>query len=306
MITASMIHDARILVVDELEVDARRLGPMLGSAGYTYVQSTSDPQAAIEMHSKGRYDLVLLDLDSLHVDCVELIEAFHQIDRRRELPVLVMTADIEERYRALKNSAKDFISKPFDKAEVLVRVRNTVEASLMSAQVRAYGVPLALFDELTGLPNRVLFMAALQNTLREGSVYAGKVALVVLDLDSFKNINAALGHMVGDECLQQVARRLGQCRRDGMILGRTGGDEFAFAIPHQEREESAPALVEQIFETLKDPFLAGEREIIHLSTSIGIALYPANAADAESLMGCADEALYRAKEAGRNTWRSSG
>lgn len=306
MITASMIHDARILIVDELEVDARRLEPMLGSAGYTFVNSASHPQAAIKMLRKDHYDLVILDLDSLGVDCVRLIDAFHEVDRQRELPVLVMTADIDQRYRALKNCARDFISKPFDKAEVLVRVRNILEASLMSAQMRAYGMPLALFDELTGLPNRVLFMAALQNALRESSLYADKAALVVLDLDRFKNINAALGHKVGDECLRQVARRLGQCRRDGMMFGRTGGDEFAFAIPHQAPRESVPALVEQIFETLKPPFLTGEWETIQLSASIGMAFYPANAADAESLMGCADEALYRAKEAGRNTWRSSG
>jgi diguanylate cyclase (GGDEF)-like protein len=91
-----------------------------------------------------------------------------------------------------------------------------------------------------------------------------------------------------------------------MVLGRTGGDEFAFAIPHQAPAESAHVLVEQIFETLRDPFLVGEREAIQLSTSIGMAFYPADAADAGSLMGRADAALYRAKEAGRNTWRSSG
>ncbi len=295
MIPASAIRDARILIVDELDADIQRLETILGNAGYTFVMSTREPQSAIKLQKEHRFNLILLGL----------VDACGEIAHDGDLPVLAMTADPDERFRALKGGARDFVGKPFDKLEVLARVHNTIEANLMRARLRDYGIPVALFDNLTGLPNRVLFLAALQNAIAENAVYRHKVALLFLDLDWFKNVNVVLGHNVGDECLQQVARRLGQRNPARYVLGRLGGDEFAFIVPLQDDEASISKLVEQVFAALKEPFYLQGHEV-NLDTSIGVAVYPDDAENAESLMASVDKALYRAKKAGRNTVRFSG
>ncbi|HEY0586302.1 MAG TPA: GGDEF domain-containing protein [Pseudoduganella sp.] len=177
-------------------------------------------------------------------------------------------------------------------AEVLVRVRNTLEASHLSP----------LFDSLTGLPARVLFLAMLQNALHRTEVYRRSVALLLLDLDRFRNVNVPLGFRLGDEMLRQVAHRLGQCRTAHHILARTGGDEFAFIVPRLESRDSVLALADKALEVIRQPIQLEEHEV-RACASMGIAFYPDDGVTAETLMTCAERALYRAKEEGRDTFR---
>ncbi|MGL4408645.1 MAG: sensor domain-containing protein [Zoogloea sp.] len=161
---------------------------------------------------------------------------------------------------------------------------------------------LAQHDPLTGLPNRSLLKDRLDQALASAQRQDNRIALLFLDLDRFKTINDSLGHMVGDRLLQGVALRLTSCVRETDTVSRQGGDEFLIVLTNVSEPDDAARVAEKILELLSPPFdLEGQR--ISTSFSIGIALYPEDGDNAESLLRNADTAMYHAKENGRNTYR---
>ena len=159
----------------------------------------------------------------------------------------------------------------------------------------------ASHDLLTGLPNRMLFNDRLATTLEQARQNKTQLAVMFLDLDHFKNINDTLGHAAGDLLLQNVAERLTQCLRESDIVARWAGDEFTLLLPNIHDIQDATAIAQRILESLREEFdLAGHR--LHISISIGIAAYPQDGEDTETLLKNADTALYRAKATGRNRY----
>ncbi len=161
---------------------------------------------------------------------------------------------------------------------------------------------LAQFDALTALANRLAFVGAVERAI--GRVRAGGTpfAILYLDLDHFKDINDTLGHPVGDRLLQQVAERLRQGVGPTDLVARFGGDEFAVLAPEAGEPEQAGVLAERLLRLIAEPYQIEGNEI-HVGTSVGIAIYETGMADAETLLTCADLALYRAKAEGRNVYR---
>jgi diguanylate cyclase (GGDEF)-like protein len=160
---------------------------------------------------------------------------------------------------------------------------------------------LAFYDNLTELPNATLFLDRLEQALRRCERDGLVAALLYLDLDHFKQINDTLGHPQGDVLLKKVGERLEKCLRKTDTLARLGGDEFAVLLATVAHETDAAVVAEEMLETMRPPFaLAGHEAFI--SPSIGIALYPANGLDADSLRKHADIAMYAAKERGRATY----
>jgi serine phosphatase RsbU (regulator of sigma subunit) len=131
MVSAARILSARILVVDDLEVNLRLLEGMLRIAGYTSVESTTDPHAVCELHRQNRYSLILLDLQMPGMDGFQVMEGLKEIEQGGYLPVLVITAQPAHKLRALEAGAKDFVSKPFDLCELRARVHNILEVRLL-------------------------------------------------------------------------------------------------------------------------------------------------------------------------------
>ena len=161
---------------------------------------------------------------------------------------------------------------------------------------------LALHDPLTGLPNRALFQDRLEHALAEARRHGRQAALLLLDLDHFKDINDTLGHTAGDRLLVEVARRLDACVRASDTAARLGGDEFALILTELRRPEDAAAVARKAMQVMARPFRLDGQEM-HTTTSIGIAIYPADGEDADQLLRAADMALYQAKAQGRNTFR---
>ncbi len=161
---------------------------------------------------------------------------------------------------------------------------------------------LAYHDPLTGLPNRLLLEDRLQQALAQAGRNGNGLALVFLDLDNFKKINDSLGHAAGDALLKEVAARLKRCVRDSDTISRQGGDEFVLILRELRSGDACLPVLGKIMETLQEPILAEGNEL-STSASIGVALYPQDGADFETLRKKADMAMYRAKEAGRNTYR---
>jgi diguanylate cyclase (GGDEF)-like protein/PAS domain S-box-containing protein len=161
---------------------------------------------------------------------------------------------------------------------------------------------LAHFDPLTELPNRALFQDRLEHAIDRATRYGHMIALLLLDLDGFKTVNDSLGHPVGDQLLQEVARRLKTCVRVEDTVSRMGGDEFALILANMREGSDAIEVVRKILASIQIP-LELDGQGAHVTASIGIAIYPADGETPIDLMRNADVAMYGAKEAGRNAYR---
>ncbi len=160
----------------------------------------------------------------------------------------------------------------------------------------------AVYDQLTGLPNRILFNERLTAALRQAKKNKKMLAVMFLDLDRFKKINDTLGHAAGDRLLESFAGRISDTLRSTDTVARWGGDEFTVLLPDLNCLEDAVKTAQRIIDYLKPPFKL-EEQPFHVSSSIGIAVYPNDGEDAETLVKNADAALYRAKDMGRNNYQ---
>jgi len=154
-------------------------------------------------------------------------------------------------------------------------------------------------DALTGLPNRILLNDRITAELAHARRQQGKLALLFLDLDRFKIINDSLGHAVGDQLLRVIARRLGNCVREEDTVARLGGDEFMILLPRITGSSDAGRIARKVIDCLVNPISCNGHEL-HITTSVGISIFPHDGADAETLIKHADISMYRAKELGRN------
>ena len=154
-------------------------------------------------------------------------------------------------------------------------------------------------DGLTGLPNRLLLNDRITAELAHARRQQGKLALLFLDLDRFKIINDSLGHAVGDQLLRVIARRLGNCVRDEDTVARLGGDEFMVLLPRISGSSDAGRIARKVIDCLVNPISCNGHEL-HITTSVGISIFPHDGTDAETLIKHADISMYRAKELGRN------
>ncbi len=161
---------------------------------------------------------------------------------------------------------------------------------------------VAQHDPLTGLPNRALFSDRLQQELVRARRHNGRFAMIFIDLDYFKPINDNFGHGVGDQILKEVALRLQRCVRAADTVGRIGGDEFVVLLAELSDTDPVFELADKLRLTLEPPFVVNGKDMV-LSCSVGVALYPRDGTDAIALTKSADEAMYHAKEAGRNCVR---
>ncbi len=161
---------------------------------------------------------------------------------------------------------------------------------------------LALYDSLTGLPNRQLLDDRLRQIISDADRGNYIVAVLFIDIDYFKYVNDTFGHSAGDKLLKMVATQLGTGLRASDTIARLGGDEFAIVLPEIHHVGEVAGMVRKIQQLLDLPFIVDGREI-HVSVSIGITLYPLDEDDAEGLLKSADTAMYHAKESGRNTFR---
>ena len=162
---------------------------------------------------------------------------------------------------------------------------------------------LAERDSLTGLYNRHRFQIELERMLAESGRHRANSALLYFDLDEFKTINDHFGHRAGDALLIRVAGEISGLTRRNEMLFRLGGDEFAVLMPSADRAQ-AETLADRIVRAISQIPFRFEGQSLHISSSLGIAIYPEHAVDQDQLVACADAAMYQAKEAGKNAWRA--
>ncbi len=157
-------------------------------------------------------------------------------------------------------------------------------------------------DPLTGLPNRILFNDRLKQAVAQQTQTGKKLAVMVMDLDRFKQVNDLLGHAAGDRLLIEVGRRLKQKVKMGDTVARLGGDEYTVLVNNIENEERAAVVAQELLITFREPFVC-EGQQLHVTASLGIAICPSDGDDVQKLMKHADTAMYQAKEMGGNVFQ---
>ena len=264
-------------------------------------------RAAIE--SERAFDVVFLDMRMPPgPDGAWAAAAIRAMDPTIDIVIATAYSDTdpEELSAAIPPADKLFyLQKPFHAHEV----RQLAVALGRKARAEARIRQLAYFDSLTGLANRELLQEHLSKAIALAKRHARKLAVFFIDLDNFKRINDTLGHSIGDEILKATAVRLRDTARDSDTaaymaneLARMGGDEFVLVLPEIENPEDAAIVASRIMKALAAPVQAGGQELF-ITPSIGIAVYPHDGEDIETLFRNADLAMYFAKRAGRNTFQ---
>jgi diguanylate cyclase (GGDEF)-like protein len=235
------------------------------------------------------------------------------LDPDADIVIATAYSDMDPREISARIAPVDklfYVQKPFHPYEVRQLALALGRKSQAEAKIRQ----LAYFDGLTGLPNRVLFKTRLHQAIELARRHERQLAVLFLDLDNFKRINDTLGHSVGDQLLKAIAERLVSAvrtsdaitrppRRDKIQqFARLGGDEFTVLLAEIRKSEDAASVAKRILENLAEPLhLAGHEMLVTLS--IGIAVFPQDGEDAETLLKSADMAMYFAKRTGRNSFQ---
>ncbi|HET7583877.1 MAG TPA: EAL domain-containing protein [Gemmatimonadaceae bacterium] len=297
---------ARILIVDDEQPNVRLLERLLLSGGFTEVRGTTDPHDALRLAQEIDPDLIMLDMHMPHLDGITLLETLRARTGEKDyLPIVMLTADTtrETRERALASGASDFLTKPLERAEVILRARNLLATRFLHLALKdenraleAKLVYQAFHDSLTGLANRALFRDRVEHALARAA-RGERIAILLLDLDDFKAVNDTSGHVEGDRLLATIAGRLTRASRGCDTVARIGGDEFAVLLEGLKRDDDAMIVVERITEAMHVPVALQGREL-SVSASIGVA-YARPEDGVDELLRNADVAMYRAKDDGK-------
>lgn len=303
------LRKATIMMVDDEPITIEVIMEFLEEADYHHFISTSDSREAYALIESERPDVILLDLMMPHVSGFDILNEMRANPKMRHIPVIVLTSstDSETKLKALELGATDFLAKPVDSSELILRLRNTLAA-------KAYQDRLTYYDTLTGLPNRTMFGDHLEWSLRQAKRYNRLTALLHVNIDRFKKINDAIGPSLADEFLQAFAQRLEHTVRasdtisrdtDKHIfpgLSRLGGDEFTILLVEMPRVDCASLACQRLLDSVAAPFYIGGHEIF-ATCSIGAAAFPDDGADSDTLLKNVGVAMRYAKKQGGNTYR---
>lgn len=304
MVTDNNIQSAKILIVDDCERSAGSLEQILRLDGYCQVSSCTEARRVAALHSKNHYDLILLDMHMPDMNGLGVMKALQKTGMDPYLPVFAITGDKTLKQTVLQSGARDFVTKPYDLAELGIRIRNVLEVCLLYKAATEFGrlqEERALRDPLTGLSNRRLLEDRIEHGIAHAVRDGRKMTLMYMDLDGFKQVNDRHGHLYGDRLLMAIAQRLQENKRQEDTLARVGGDEFILLLPHIANKNDVIKSATRILEAIEAPFDIDGIEL-NTTASIGIAFYPDDAHDRASLIAAADNALYAAKHAGKNNY----
>lgn len=297
-----------LLVIEDNPGDARLLREMFNEEGsqhtvLAHVECMSDAEDHLV---ENKVDLILLDLGLPDAQGLEAVRRTHAAAPHVPLVVLTGLDDELMAVQALQEGAQDYLIKgQLDTRGLRRALRYAVERKIMEEaffEEKESATYSAEHDFLTGLPNRMLLNDRISQAIIQAPRHKKQVAVLFLDLDGFKHINDSLGHPVGDRLLQSVAKRLEHCVRLSDTVSRQGGDEFVILLSEAEQWEDAAAIARRILDSVAEAHFIDARDL-HVTTSIGVSVYPGDGLDAETLIKNADTAMYQAKENGRHCYR---
>lgn len=293
----------RVLVAEDDAVSRHLLAAFLNKWGYRVVVAADGSEAWEKLQREDAPKLAILDWMMPGMDGLELCQKIRQRSQDKYIYVLLLTAkgQKEDLVSALDAGADDYITKPFDPQELRARVRAgwriiELQEELIAARERLRDE--ATHDHLTGLWNRSAILEILHRELARAERQENTLAVIMVDLDHFKEINDKYGHLAGDAVLREAVRRMRSSMRVYDEIGRYGGEEFIAVNPGCDMT-GAISVAERIRATVGQDTIDTFDAPIPVTASLGVAIN-GEGSDADSLIRAADAALYRAKNAGRN------
>ncbi|MBN1787047.1 MAG: diguanylate cyclase [Sedimentisphaerales bacterium] len=287
----------KVLVIDDSQTNLILLKAHLNSMGLVAIL-TENPAEGMQIATEQRPDIILLDVMMPDIDGFEICRRLKADVRTSSIPVIFVSAkdQSEDKIFGLKLGAIDYVTKPFNKGELQVRIGIVLQ--MIELQERL--LLLANTDELTGLSNRRHFFEILEREILQAKIRGGSVAIMMFDIDHFKNINDTYGHLCGDKVLQQVGKILHENIYPLDLAARYGGEEFVILMPGMpvdiagQRAEKLRQIVDEYrWEIANKP--------ISVTCSVGVTVFDgSDNTDPYELIRRADDALYAAKHRGRN------
>ncbi len=296
----------RVLVADDSIVSRHLLDATLRKWGYEVVGAPDGTEAWRILCGDNAPPLAVLDWMMPGITGPEVCRMIRQSRREHYTYVLLLTSRSmrEDLVEGMEAGADDYLTKPFDQSELQVRLRagkRIVELHAELLRAREAIQHEASRDSLTGLYNRSSILALLQRELARGSRELRPLGVVLLDLDRFKLVNDTYGHIAGDQVLREAGKRLRESMRAYDAIGRYGGEEFLILLPGCD-EEAAVEQAERMRSVLADgPVMIGDDVPYAMTGSFGVtSIVPEPTTSSEQLIKKADQALYLAKDNGRN------
>ncbi|MBX7222364.1 MAG: PleD family two-component system response regulator [Blastocatellia bacterium] len=311
-----------ILIVDDNPINLDLLSSMLREHSYRVRAAINGRRALMAVRSS-LPDLVMLDITMPEMDGYEVCRQLKSDELTRDIPVIFISAldEVLDKVKAFEVGGADYVTKPFQFGEVLVRIENQLKISRLQREMERKNQELqqsymqleranrmlrslSYLDALTGIANRRHFDETLDQEWRRACRTGAPVTLVMIDIDHFKAYNDNYGHQGGDECLRQVATTLSNTlKRAGDLAARYGGEEFAIILPGTDAEGAA-----QLAEEFRGKVEALQLEhaksaLRYVTISIGVATaLPQESLSTDDLIAAADKALYASKHGGRNRY----
>ncbi|MFD2097463.1 EAL domain-containing protein [Corallincola platygyrae] len=317
-----------VLVCDDDITIRLMMRETLSREGIDVIEA-GDGREALEKFQEHFPDMVLLDVSMPYLSGYEVCEHIRQETTGGDLPIVMVTSsdDISSINKAYESGATDFLAKPITWQILGQRVRYMLRASKAFRELKSNEERLksneeklrylAYYDELTDLPNRQMFNEYLARGISQAKRDKKKAALLFIDLDQFKRFNDTLGHAFGDKLLTKVSDQLKNTLRpndyvsrnhgvsatnEELELARLGGDEFTICLTDVSHNADIARVANRVIESVSQPMLVDNYEVM-VTPSIGIAVYPDDGEEIETLLKNADTAMYSAKDAGRGCFQ---
>jgi diguanylate cyclase (GGDEF)-like protein len=307
-----------VLVVDDEPTIRGVVAQVLRLDGHDATEAGSAEDGLAAFHARP-FPIVMSDVVMGGMSGLDLLREIRAIDSEALVVIMTSQASLEIATTAMRQGAYDFLIKPFEDLILISTVvkrasdRLALQARnrLLTSQLEVYARELerlnaslkdqAERDWLTGLPNRRMLRNALDGEISRAMRHHRTFSLLLLDVDHFKNYNDRNGHLAGDEVLRGVAKILRSSGRSEHLCARYGGEEFVVLLPEADRA-TASIFAERIRQQIEQHSFEGREAQPGgaVTVSLGVSCFPEDGTDGEALLGRADDALYRAKEGGRN------
>ncbi len=294
----------RVLIAEDDTVSRRVLQAMLAKWGYDVVVARDGAEAWHVLSSDDSPNLAILDWMMPNIDGVELCRRARRLQGRGYIYIILLTAKgrKEDVVEGIEGGADDYLVKPVNAGEFRARLRAANRILELQTQLLAAQEALldqATHDPLTGLWNRPAVCGALERDLARARRENAPIGVLLADFDHFKRVNDTYGHDTGDDVLREAARRMLSVVREYDTLGRYGGEEFLIVAPGCTADAAA-GLGERIRRAIADEPISAGRNALAVNVSLGAAASSDGFAASVSLIQAADQAMYKAKKAGRN------
>ena len=289
-------RDVKVLVVDDSIVARAQIKDFLQRHMFKVLVAAHGEEALAFLEDNPDIKLILTDYLMPVIDGVELTKEVRKRYSKNELSIIAMTASNAELISAhfLKIGANDFINKPFSQEEITCRIDNSLDALEYIATIKA----MAQSDFLSGLANRRFFFEQMQHYFKEAKEHSEPFALGLIDIDQFKQINDTLGHRIGDAVIVALSEQLKNHFCDNAFISRFGGDEFCVVLKQCGPKKALAYFVKFTDAVSHLAISVPETKSLHVSVSIGVTFN--DVGSLEEIVHLADQALYKAKQNGRN------